>query len=196
MPKINLLKSEEEKHSDSSNLFINWILSYGRVIIICTELVVFIVFFSRFVYDVRLEELQDTIEQKQNIVKSASQFEQTFLTTQKKLELVRMLETDRYKLVLALDMLETITPKLVRYTKISMDNAQVSLDGSASDNESLAVLLAQLKTQNEFDTISLKSLKQLEDEDTLEFSLVLTFKKELDDQQEQQTQTNSQEDLL
>src|SRR3989344_7187965 len=85
MSKVNLLP-KEELEKKTLGKFLKWILTYGRYTIISVEMVVFMVFFSRFIFDQQLAELQDSIEQKQAIAAAAQDFEKHINSVQFKLQ--------------------------------------------------------------------------------------------------------------
>src|SRR3989344_9255692 len=94
MPKVNLLP-KEELETKPFGRFLKWALSYGRYIIVTVELIVFLVFFSRFIYDRELADLNDKIEQKQAIVASAQEFEDRFRAIQNHILYIETLDADR-----------------------------------------------------------------------------------------------------
>jgi len=172
MPKVNLLP-KEELETKPFGRFLKWALSYGRYIIVTVELIVFLVFFSRFIYDRELADINDKIEQKQAIIASAQEFEDRFRTIQEHISYIETLDEDRRVYLEILDTLERTTPVQVSFTEKSL-----TLDGFAVSNESFAQLLAQLKTVDTFTSISLDSLTEDEEnEDILEFTLTISFEK-------------------
>ncbi len=164
MPKINLLP-KEELNTRPIGRFLKWILSYGRYIITSVELVVFLVFFSRFIYDQKLADLKDEIEQKQAIVASASQFEHTFRLTQDKIAYIKSIDKDRLLYIQVLDILKKITPVQVSFDSVSFEENTLLLNGFAQTNESFAQFLAQLKKIDIFTSVTLDSLEKIEDEE-------------------------------
>jgi Tfp pilus assembly protein PilN len=176
MPKVNLLPKEELEQMPLGR-FLKWALSYGRYIIICVELVVFMVFFSRFIYDRQLAELNDEIDQKQAIVASAQQFEKKFRSVQSHISYVEALDKDRKLYFDTITTLEEITPIQVTYTTVTFQNLELALEGEALNNESFAQLLAQLKKNDSFSTITLNSLeKDEEKENSIVFNITIVIK--------------------
>lgn len=177
MPKVNLLP-KEELETKPFGRFLKWALSYGRYIIVTVELIVFLVFFSRFIFDRELANINDKIEQKQAIIASAQEFEDRFRAIQDHISYVETLDTDRRIYLDILDTLERITPVQVSYNSVSFSEESLTLQGFANNNESFAQLLAQLKIIDTFTAISLDSLSENEEnEDMLDFSLTISFAK-------------------
>ncbi|MCR4263200.1 MAG: PilN domain-containing protein [Candidatus Roizmanbacteria bacterium] len=177
MPKVNLLP-KEELETKPFGRFLKWALSYGRYIIVSVELIVFLVFFSRFIYDRELADINDKIEQKQAIIASAQEFENRFRAVQDHISYVETLDENRRIYLEILDTLERTTPVQVSFNTVSFSEESLTLEGFAVNNESFAQLLAQLKTIDTFTSISLDSLTEDEEnEDILEFTLTISFEK-------------------
>ena len=62
--------------------FLRWSLTYGRYIIICTEIIVLLAFIYRFSLDRKITDLNDEIEQKSAIIAANSNFEEQFRNLQ------------------------------------------------------------------------------------------------------------------
>ena len=174
MPRVNLLPKEELETKPFGRV-LKWSLSYGRYIIITVELVVFLVFFSRFIFDRQLADLNDDIEQKQAIIASAQEFEKEFRAIQDRLSYVEILESDRRQYMDLLSTLKRITPQDVVYQSIEFGDGQLTLEGIASNNEGFAQFLAQIKNVDEFSVTSLDSLSKEEEEEIITFSVAITY---------------------
>ena len=174
MPKVNLLP-REELITKPLGRFLKWAFSYGRYIIISVELVVFLIFFSRFIYDRQLNDLNDVIEQKQSIIASAADFEKRFRGFQDKINYINQLDTNRSLYLDTITLLKQITPGQVSYDTVSFSDYSLSLTGSASTNESFAQYLAQLKKTEDFTSIALENLSKEEDSEEITFTVSITF---------------------
>jgi len=159
VPKVNLLPKEELEKKPFGK-FLKWVLSYGRYIIISVELVVLIVFFSRFIYDRRLTDLNESIEQKQAIVVSAKELEEEIRNFQEGIERVKTLEEGRFKFLQILEELKTITPKDVVFKNISLDAEKISLKGAAVTNAAFAQFLSKLKVSQQFSQVKISEIKK------------------------------------
>jgi Tfp pilus assembly protein PilN len=157
MVKVNLLPREDiEKHAIGK--FLKWTLSYGRYIIISVELVVFLVFFSRFIYDQRLADLNERIEQKQAIVASASDFELRIRAIQHRIEQVKTLNEGRTIYLEVLEKLKTIVPVEMTFTNIEFKEETISIEGQTLTNESFAKFIIALKADELFSEIAVESV--------------------------------------
>lgn len=172
--KINLLPKEElEKKAFGKVL--KWMLSYGRYIVISVELVVLLVFFSRFIYDRRLADLNDAIEQKQAIVTAAQDLETTIRDFQEKLKKIKKLESERMIYLKLIETLKTISPKEVQYSDIAVNQEELTLTGQAISNVAFARLLTTLKNDENFSEIQIQALKKNKDTNMLEFTTSLAL---------------------
>lgn len=168
--KVNLLLKEELEKNPAGK-FLKWVLSYGRYIIVGVELIVLIVFFSRFIYDRRLTDLNESIEQKQAIVTSASELEKDIRDLQEKTEKIRTLEEERLTYLETLEKLKEITPQEVIFKNLSFQEEKISLFGQTLFNNSFAQLLASLKNAEQFSEIELSEIKKNEETGLIEFQI-------------------------
>jgi Tfp pilus assembly protein PilN len=187
MAKINLLPREDFERR-ALGKFLKWILSYGRYIIIVVELVVFLVFFSRFIYDQKLSDLNERIEQKQAIVASAAAFENKIRTIHKRIEQVKTLDQERTIYLKVLDTLKLIVPVDMVLTSLDFKEEKITISGETEKNESFAKLITTLKSDPLFEEISVESVDKVEpeqsrqsEETVIEFTIqavVAGYKKE------------------
>ncbi|MBI4130640.1 PilN domain-containing protein [Candidatus Roizmanbacteria bacterium] len=172
--KVNLLPKEELEKKPLGK-FLRWVLSYGRYIIISVELVVFLVFFSRFIYDRQLSDLNDAIEQKQAIVASAQEFETKIRDIQYKITQIKSLEENRFMYLDIIDTLKTITPKEVVLTNIEINETGLTIQGEAVTNEGFAYFLNVIKQDKLFEKITLEQLEKRPEDNVIEFTAAVSF---------------------
>ncbi len=87
---INLLGQEQQEHTPLGR-FIGWATTYGRYIMVTTEMIVLIAFLSRFGLDRQLTDLKDEIQQKQDIIAANQDLEIDFRQTQDSLIKIKAL---------------------------------------------------------------------------------------------------------
>ena len=164
MVKVNLLP-REDLEKKAIGKFLKWTLSYGRYIIICVELVVFCVFFSRFIYDQRLADINERVEQKQAIVASAADFETRIRNIQKNIEQVRVLDSGRTIYIAVLSRLKEIIPKEMVFNSLEFAENEMFISGTTLTNESFARFITDLKASNIiFSEISIDSVGKIGDD--------------------------------
>lgn len=158
MVKVNLLP-REDLEKKAIGKFLKWTLSYGRYIIISVELLVFCVFFSRFIYDQKLAEINEHVEQKQAIVASAADFETRIRTIQKNIEQVKSLDNGRIVYLTVLKRLEEIIPKDMVFSSLEITGNEMFISGETTTNESFARFITDLKASDTlFSEISIDSV--------------------------------------
>ncbi|MBI4067713.1 PilN domain-containing protein [Candidatus Gottesmanbacteria bacterium] len=157
--KINLLKKEEFE-STFVGQFLKWALTYGRYIIIITQIVVLSVFFLRFKLDRDHVDLKESIEQKQALLASVKEIEDEVRSLQERLTQIKTIESTQYIPLNILTFLQDNTPVDITYQNISLDTGALSLSGRCQSLRSLSSLLLHLKKSNKFTEITLDDIKR------------------------------------
>src|SRR3989338_1867578 len=106
---INLL-GKEDFTSTPSGRIISWAVTYGRYIMIGTEIVVLLAFASRFSLDRKLTDLKEQITQKQAILEANKDLEQTIKNTQEHIAKTNTLFKDQDKLVKLVEFIQSTVP--------------------------------------------------------------------------------------
>src|SRR3989344_871361 len=106
---INLLGQEDLKHTAQGRI-IGWALTYGRYIMIGTEIVVLLAFISRFSLDRRLTDLKEEISQKQAILEANISLEQDIRLLQDTLGKIKLTTTNQSAPLDALTLLQAVLP--------------------------------------------------------------------------------------
>lgn len=119
---VNLFQKTEEGNT-AVNRITTWAVTYGRYIMIGTEIVVLLAFIARFSLDRKLTDLKEEIAQKQAILVANAGFEQDVRNIQDRLTKIKNLSAGQSKPV---DLLSFLSSTLPPDTVIS------SLDYSAN----------------------------------------------------------------
>ena len=153
---INLL---ERTDFDKTPLgkFLRWSLTYGRYIIVCTEIIVLIAFIYRFSLDRKITDLNEEIEQKAAIIKANQQFETQFRNLQKRTQEVGNLFKNEDLAFRLLTHLQQITPTGAVFGSLSLKDDAVEIQGTTDSNSSFALLLNKLRTSDLLTNIEIKS---------------------------------------
>ena len=171
--KINLL-TKEGFDTSFWGQFLQWALSFGRYIIIFTQIIVLSVFFMRFTLDREHIDLKEAIDQKQALISSISDVESEIRRLQDRLKKIRDLTTQQPVPLNIIDLIQNITPVDIYYQDISIGGGRVMMKGNSNNLGSLSSLLYQLKQSNKFVQISLDEVKRSED-GRVDFSLNLNY---------------------
>ncbi|MEK9200956.1 MAG: PilN domain-containing protein [Patescibacteria group bacterium] len=140
---INLLQPSEFEESFGGKL-LKWAVSTGRYIIILTELVVIVAFFSRFKLDRDVSLLTDEIQGQVNILEANEQLEQDFRSSQSRVVTVGKLLGDQMQTKVILDNLISDNGGRTTLSSLSIVPSLVTLTGQAGDETKLGGFLANL----------------------------------------------------
>jgi len=122
---INLLGNAKQELTPIGRM-IAWITTYGRYIMITTEMIVLIAFISRFSLDRQLTDLNDEIQQKQDIIAYNQDLELSFRRTQDSLNKLKVLLEQQMKPTAAVKTLHTLLPSGTYFQNLSISSGRVT----------------------------------------------------------------------
>jgi len=140
--------------------FLRWSLTYGRYIIICTEIVVLLAFIYRFSLDRKITDLNDEIDQKSAIIVANTGFETQFRNLQFRTQKITELVSTQNTALNVIRHLEQITPSGIILESFSLQNNSLSVQASADTNSTLALYLSQLKASAFISDVTITSLSK------------------------------------
>lgn len=167
---INLLP-ESRFEKSAWGEFLKWALTFGRWIVIFTELVVILAFLSRFKLDRDLTDLYDRIEQKQAIIESVRTFEEEFRLLQKKIKVIKALEESQLGSEPLLFHLASTIPEDVYLDNLSVSEGELTIEAYALNENGLRNFLTNLMASKEFSDISLGKTEREAEENIIHFYL-------------------------
>ncbi len=154
---INLLP-KDPFYKTSLGRFLTWSLNAGRYIIIFTELIVIASFASRFVLDRKVTDLNESIHQKEMIIKSQAQFENEFKLAQSKIQNLSQLDQQN-NLVEVFPLLQQVIPEGIRLSKLNIKREMVGGEGVAISNSSLNNFISNLQLSPSFTEVSVSRIE-------------------------------------
>jgi len=131
LPSINLIKKDRGNFFDK---FINWALTFGRLVVILTEGVALGAFLYRFSLDRQLIDLHDEISQKQAIVKYLKANEDKYRDTQARISVASKFNDSGQNTYRILANVVNLAPDNFTFNNLSLLSPTVRLDGNASVN--------------------------------------------------------------
>ena len=143
--RINLLPHDSFEYSVVGK-FLKWALSIGRAIVILTEFVVILAFGSRFYYDKKLNDLMETIDQKQAVVESYAEIESKMRDVLERQRVVTLYLDSNIDLPQTFSALQKITPADVSYAQVSLNEGGINLVGTAGSETGFNKILAGIRT--------------------------------------------------
>ena len=155
--RINLLGQQDLEHTPWGRI-VSWATTYGRYIMITTEIVVLLAFISRFSLDRKNTDLTEEVTQKQAILEANASFEQSIRSLQANISTAQKLLAAQSKPVDITTMMETILPADVYLSSFTLNNNKLSLEAIAGTTGGFAQLLANLQATKQFQNISLNGV--------------------------------------
>lgn len=151
---INLIR--QRKTTSFVDNLISFFIDYLRYVLVITQLVVIGVFFFRFSVDQSIVDLKESIDQKEEILKTV----QPLLTEAKKVDLQL---TEAQKILKRQGQfsddflyLLSVFPASISLNKLSVEDSLFVLNGTAIDPQDLKAFNARLKREARFSSVNLK----------------------------------------
>ena len=138
---VNLLQQDVMANSPW-NRIMNWITSYGRYIMITTELIVLIAFASRFGLDRKLTDLKENITEKQEILEVNADLEKEIREAQEKINLIKQLIMQQSVPVDTLLLIQMLLPTGSYFDLVTIDTGKVTANITTNSSESFSKLLS------------------------------------------------------
>lgn len=171
---INLLPQEEWEKKPLGRV-VKWALTIGRYIVITTELIVIVVFVSRFKLDRDLSDLYEKVEIKQAQIKTIEEFEKDFRQIQKRLKTIAEIKQRDKKLNQLLTEVGSFVPRNLVLFSIDLQEDKLTLKGQSLNEQSLAYFLNKLKNSPNFTEVKVDSISK-ERKTEINFSLTSKLK--------------------
>lgn len=168
---INLLGESNFVRSPVGRI-VNWAVTYGRYIMIGTEIIVLLAFISRFSLDRKLTDLKEEISQKQAILRANTQLESEIRAVQSTINLVKNSMVDQQKPLETLASIQSLLPPDVYLKTLSIGENKITADVTAGTADGFALFLQELVSNKKFINVQIGdvSKRQLTG---IEFSITL-----------------------
>jgi len=154
---INLLGSQAPDTSVFGRIM-DWIATFGRYIMVLTEVVVLGAFISRFALDRKLTDLNEEIAQKQEILEVNQDLEQRIRSIQQQLLETKTVMASQSTPVLSLAALQRIIPMGTFIQTCNLQNTRISLDLTSLSVESFNQFLVNLSATRELTSIQINDI--------------------------------------
>lgn len=158
-PTINLLIKEDLEHSPWGRL-LTWSTTYGRYIMITTEIVVLLAFISRFSLDRKLTDLKEEIKQKQAIIEANSSFEAQFRFLQSRMKTVKSLVSNQAYPRDVLEAVQKMLPPDVYLETLTITDADISAKATAGTTGGFSQFLANMSNSSLFSGVEIGEVKR------------------------------------
>lgn len=171
MLNINLLPGEDLVKKGPWGKFLSWVLTYGRYIVIGTEIIVLLAFFSRFKLDRDLTDLHRAQSQKEAIILSNRNFETETRSLQNRLKMISDLLKQRRAPKNLLSALANLTPQDVVLSELVFDQKKLALTATAGTNDGFNIFLNNLSASSLVANINLDAIDKNQKGPGIEFHL-------------------------
>lgn len=167
--KINLLTIHKEKPLDR---VIYFTLNYLRYILVITQIVVIGVFFYRFKVDQEIVDLQDTIDQKKEIVLVSQPMIKLAKQNSFKLGQVEDIVKKQKNFLNSIDYVLSIFPEKFLLNSFSLAGGNISMMGTTQDISNVNLFLNRLRKEAKFTKIELQNITKKDNGFEFIFQLV------------------------
>lgn len=153
---ISLLPTEEEGRLGR---FLKWALTFGRWIVIVTELIVILCFLSRFKLDRDLTDLGEKIKQQQAIIASFGDLEANFRNLQERLKTIDKLGEEQLLVGSLLNDLGKTVPLDVSLSDLTVKEKKLAISGLALSEAGFGSFIKSL-SESRFEKIALEEVSK------------------------------------
>lgn len=154
---INLLINEHAPENFTDQIFA-WALTYGRYIIIATQIIVLSVFFLRFKLDRDFTDLKESVSQKQALIESVSDLEYEIRRIQGKLSYVKQITSTQPGLMNVIHFLQNNAPSETTFTTLSLSQEKIQFNAVVSNLRSFSFFLSRLQQDTKFQDVTLEDI--------------------------------------
>lgn len=165
---INLIARKEFNAVDKILYFF---LNYLRYVLVITQFIVIGVLFYRFKIDQNIIDLQDSIEQKQEIIQIVKPLLAEANKIDQQVQAVKTVTADQEALAKSIGYLLSVFPKDLSLTKLTVENSVFNLEGITLNPKLLQQFYIRLKKDNKFSTVTLDNIKREEAKYVFNFQL-------------------------
>lgn len=157
--RINLLGSQDLEHTPWGRI-VAWATTYGRYIMITTEIIVLLAFISRFSLDRKNTDLTEEVTQKQAILEANTEFEQSVRSLQANISTAKKLLANVQKPVDIVLTMESLFPTGVYLTSLTLTGNKLTVEATSATTEGFAQVLSNFQATKELKNVSLTSVSR------------------------------------
>ncbi len=174
---INLLGQESLEETPIGRI-VTWATTYGRYIMIMTEIVVLLAFISRFSLDRKRADLDDAIESKKAIIEANQVFESQYRTIQEELNKIRTIIDNQEKPVAMLQIMKSILPQDIMFTSYAFSGDKLSIKAKSKSTEGFRTFINNIQSIREFYRVDIGEISKTPTEGiAFQFQVSLTPEK-------------------
>ncbi|OGG14942.1 hypothetical protein A2875_03195 [Candidatus Gottesmanbacteria bacterium RIFCSPHIGHO2_01_FULL_46_14] len=134
---------------------VTWATTYGRYIMILTEIIVLLAFISRFSLDRKLTDLKEEITQKQAIIETNNSLEQQIRLVQQKLTTIRTLITNQAEPITTLRDIQNALPPDAYLESLDISEKEAKMSVIVGTTQGVSSLLTNLKANPHVSSVTI-----------------------------------------
>lgn len=158
-PDINLLPTEDIEKAPLGKL-LKWALTYGRYIVVVTELIVITAFLSRFKLDRDITDLSEEISRKKNIIAASEPFESKVRKLQNRIEKIAAIEEESNHPDKVLDYIVTILPTETTLDTMTIKGQKIIISGVSSTDAGLSTVVSAIRQNRNIQSLSVDRISR------------------------------------
>ncbi|MBI3577480.1 PilN domain-containing protein [Candidatus Gottesmanbacteria bacterium] len=159
VPTINLLGQEDLAHTPQGRI-ISWALSYGRYIMIGTEIVVLLAFISRFSLDRKLTDLKEEIDQKQAILTANASLEQNIRGVGDQIAKIKAIMANQAKPANTFSLVATLLPNDTYLNSLEITPDKFSAEVVSATTDGFGQFLTNLQSIKQITRVEVGEIKK------------------------------------
>jgi Tfp pilus assembly protein PilN len=156
---VNLLEHSSLEESPIGRI-VTWATTYGRYIMITTEIIVLLAFISRFSLDRKRADLDEAIESKKAIIEANAGFEKQYRQIQAELVRAKSLLAVQNLPLERLTLLKSLLPSDTYLESFEYTPEKIMIRGRAGSNHGFTVLINNLQGVKQFQQIEVGEIKK------------------------------------
>lgn len=172
-PEINLMPADDDLESRPGGKFLKWALSWGKKIVVLTELIVVLAFLSRFWLDSEVANQSEDIGRRKTIISASADFEKEFRATQNLTQQIKK-ATNLPATTKIYDAAKSLISPNISITKITIKDLKVSVEGNGDDH-SISSLVSSFKNSPDFESVILERVSKQSPSASVDFSLTAIY---------------------
>jgi Tfp pilus assembly protein PilN len=156
MNSINFFAEQGQSILDK---IINWSLTWGRAIVMLTELIALLAFLYRFGLDQQLADLNDKITQHELIIKASKNSEDNFRGLQHRLSLIQTYTAVGQTTISSLQQILDTTHGNVQFTLLSLTDNSIHASAISQSTDHLNAFINDLRNLSVVSDITITSIQ-------------------------------------
>ncbi len=172
---INLLRKQQK--STGFHLFLQWLLTYGRIIIIVVQTIALAALVYRYFLDRELETVRQHIKDNQVVIQERKDKEDTYRTLHERLALVETIRDSAEKSRdLFVDIISTASGYMV-FKSASLDKNTVRIEADTPSIALFNTFVKKLREDDRVDTVNIGNIKSKSSNAIITVDLTVSVKK-------------------